>query len=260
MSYQGSTTLAAPLTATARQLIAASVSENTHLVYSTAMISYNRFHLQMFGSEFKFPLTVAKVVNYIAWLYDQKKSPNTISTYLAGLAHGQKMQGYADPLQCFLIKKVLKGVYNLSASPDVRLPITPAILKKLMIALCHTAPNRFDQYMLKAMLSLSFFAFLRVGEITSKSPHCRNKNLLQVSNLCLEITHKKPQHMSLTFHNFKHHTSQKPIEMYITAQTCKRICPVRAMPKYMKLRNNDACGPIFKMDGSLPVSQAFYIT
>ncbi|KAL5021808.1 hypothetical protein ScPMuIL_000963 [Solemya velum] len=56
-----------------------------------------------------------------------------------------RMMGFEDPTQCFLIKKILKGVQNLSAGPDMRLPITPSILDQLISGLEHTSPNKLKE-------------------------------------------------------------------------------------------------------------------
>ncbi|XP_033760621.1 uncharacterized protein LOC117342549 [Pecten maximus] len=253
---QDSSPATTSLNNTAVKLFDAAFSSNTHVSYRTAINSYNKFHLHLTGMSSSFPAPVAKVVQYISWLYQNGKSANTIHTYLAGLASQHKMKGFEDPTQCFLIKKILKGVQNLSAGPDMRLPITPSILEQLISALQHTSPNYYDRKLLQAMFTLSFFGFLRVGEITISGKDS-TRNIIQYSNVVMDTMHNKPADMVLSLRFFKHHSSHRPVHLKIFCQNCKSICPVAAMKSYLKVRGCTQ-GPLFTLDGFTPITQTYY--
>ena len=61
---------------------------------------------------------------------------------------------------------MLCGARRLSASPDMRLPITLPVLKQLLDALPFVTYSFDQQQLFSAMFLLAFHAFLRIGEIT----------------------------------------------------------------------------------------------
>lgn len=75
------------------------------------------------------------------------------------------------------------------------------------------------------MFTLSFYAFLRVGEITGKYPS-NIKNVIQMENLTLDEPLKDMKYMTLTLRHFKHNDSCRPVCLQISTQKCKYICPV----------------------------------
>jgi hypothetical protein len=130
------------------------------------------------------------------------------------------------------------------------------ILGQLVGALKHTILGKYNKRLLAAMFTLSFFAFLRIGEITSKSSNASQKNLLQLHNIDFELVGQR-KNLTLTLHHFKHHDSCRPVCLQISPQDDRVICPVRAMSRYLKVRG-DTSGPLFTIGGSLPVTQSFY--
>lgn len=78
------------------------------------------------------------ILYFVAWLHDQKKSHNTISTCLAGISYHHRNRELPYPTQFFIIKKLIKGAHRLSGTPDVCLLIAPNILHKLVKSLYFT--------------------------------------------------------------------------------------------------------------------------
>jgi hypothetical protein len=72
--------------------------------------------------------TVEKNVLFIAYLFEEGKSPNTISTYLEALSYYLKFKGKPDITNNFIIKKLVIGDKRLAASPDIHRPITVTVL------------------------------------------------------------------------------------------------------------------------------------
>jgi hypothetical protein len=220
------------------------VSKNTQSCYRTAVSSYKRYCKEALKCEPVFPCTVSDIIYFVAWLHQQSKSSNTVATYLAGLSQLHQARGWHDPMNHFLIKKVLKGSQHLSGKPDIRLPITPQILFQLVSALKSTVQNKFNRQLLSAMFTINFFAFLRIGEIAAKSTKERSNNIIQVENISLESLGNNSKFFTLTLRHFKHHDSCRPVCLQILRQSCKKICPVRHISKYLKSRGS-ANGPLF---------------
>ncbi|XP_062586591.1 uncharacterized protein LOC134248181 isoform X3 [Saccostrea cucullata] len=239
------------------KLLDAAMSKNTQVSYEVALNAYHKFFWKNFSSSPTFPAQLNHIMSFIAWLYQHKKSYNTINTYIAGISYYHKIHGLSDPTQFFVIKKLLKGAQHLSNAPDIRLPITPHILVKIVHALKHTVSGKFNRRLLTAMFTLCFFAFLRVGEVTVKSQKNSNRNLVLLQNLSIDPVRGGTKSMTLTLRHFKHHDSGRPVSLQIAAQTCKSICPVKAMQKYLSVRSK-CQGPLFSFDGQKPISQAYF--
>ena len=78
--------------------------------------------------------TVKKNVLFIAYLFEEGKSPNTISTYLEALSYYLKFKGKPDITNNFIIKKLVNGDKRLAAGPDIRRPLTVTVLGHLLQA------------------------------------------------------------------------------------------------------------------------------
>jgi hypothetical protein len=113
--------------------------------------------------------TLEKLVLLIAYLFEEGKSPNTISAYLEALSYHLKFKGKPDITTNFIINNLVNGTKRLAAGPDIRRPITVTVLGHLLQALAHVTKAYYQRIMFEAMFLLAFYAFLRIGEITSRS-------------------------------------------------------------------------------------------
>jgi hypothetical protein len=100
--------------------------------------------------------TVEKIVLFIAYLFEEGKSPNTISTYLAALSYYLKFKGKPDITNNFIINKLVNGDKRLAAGPDIRRPITVTVLGHLLQALAHVTKAYYQRIMFDAMFLLAF--------------------------------------------------------------------------------------------------------
>lgn len=101
-----------------------------------------------------------------------------------------------------MTKKILKGCQSLNPSKDSQLSITPEILQKILNALEHTVSTFLHRCLLKALFQLSFHAFLRLGEITTKSPTSAHK-VLQRSDVQFEYKNSVLQGVQIVMKEFK---------------------------------------------------------
>ena len=229
---------------TASKLISASLTKSTQQSYNSTLSEFHSF-IRSLGSDYYSPTpNSGHIILFIAHLYHKGSSSSTITTKLSAINYYFKLRGLPDPSNDFLISKALTGVRKLSPTCDQRLPITIPILHRLMELCPVTCKSDFHILLLQAMMSVSFYGFLRPGEIT-KSPH--NLQVDQVS-----VSQSK---ISILFKSFKHHTGRS-----VTVEIPKQqgfTCPVRALRAYLQSRGTSP-GPLFCNPSHLPVSYAQY--
>jgi site-specific recombinase XerD len=103
---------------TAELLLDAAIAPNTKSTYSTAMQQMLIFLDKYFPKAELVDFTVEKIVLFIAYLFEEGKSPYTISTYLAALSYYLKFKGKPDITNNFIIKKLVNGDKRLALFPQ----------------------------------------------------------------------------------------------------------------------------------------------
>ena len=176
--------------------------------------------------------------------------------YMSALSYVHKMKFYDDPTDSFYIKKVLKGNQNLKKSVDSRLPITKDILTKLVQAVPSVISNPYIQHLLRAMMSLAYYCFFRIGEIAVKSEG-QKEQFIQVTDVKFDnegndslIT------MSVHITNYKH-SDLKPKTISIIRNLENQLCPVNSMSNYLAISQHKL-GQLFQFPCGTPVSY-FYL-
>ena len=154
----------------------------------------------------------------------------------------------------------MKGASNMRAKlPDTRLPITLAILKQILHNSNKTITLFSHRIMFTAMCLLAFHAFLRTGEICSKTNTLvDSSNIIQRQDVKLINSCDKVIGVELILRKFKHST--RPVILFVPSYDKDlSICPVRALQIYFNhsFHNN---GPLFQMLDGKPVSYAFFNT
>jgi len=111
---------------------------------------------------------VHDIVRYIAHLSHAKTSASTITTYISGLSHIHKLNGFDDPTKTFFVSKILAGYKRKNpGSKDLRMPVSSALLKQLINSLPHVCKSSYETSMFASAFSLAFFAMLHVGEFAA---------------------------------------------------------------------------------------------
>ena len=147
---------------------------------------------------------------------------------------------------------MLKGYSKTRYSLDSRLPITLPILFKIL-DFCDqflSAPYSISQF--KAMCSLAFHAFLRIGEMTFSSkvgapPPLQFHQVQTIRNSTGQTTG-----IQLIFHDFEHNYNTRPFSLFIYRKA--RYCPVQFLLDYFNLRGTHTGSLFMNIDGS-PVSR-----
>ena len=119
----------------AQSLLQSSMAASTQGTYRKTWARFQGFKLEIFGSSSDLPVPPYRIVLYISHLALLGYSPATVSTQLSALSYLHKLSNAPDPTDTFLVRKVMRGFKNTSPPPNMRLPITPALLYQLIAAL-----------------------------------------------------------------------------------------------------------------------------
>ena len=169
-----------------RRLLEGSMANRSWSTYNVAVESINSFRTR-YTLPPTWPIPVDQLIQYISFLSIQQLAPSTISTYLAGISYYHKLYNMNDTTKSFIVTKVIEGTKRKPVLKDPRSPITLDILSKLVEALPHVCSNLYEASMFQAAFCTAFFAFLRVGEFTTKSKVVLEDRVLKVSDLL--VTH-----------------------------------------------------------------------
>ena len=201
----------------------------------------------------RLPISAPHLALFIAYLFDRNYAASTVNTYVSALSYSHKLFGLSDPTKTFFIVQMLKGYGKLGTSVDGRLPITLPILHKILASASEIFLSDYDRCLFRAMSSLAFYAFLRVGEMTVTShvsnPPLSLSNIAKLVNVANQIVSLK-----VTFLTYKHSYNQPPFSLIVKRQD--NFCPVQFILEYLELRGNSH-GPFF-LRGGLPVTRKYF--
>jgi len=201
------------------------------------------------------PIAPPTLALFIAYMYNLNYAPSTVNTYTSAIGYFHKLRGFPDPTKVFYIIQMLKGYSKLGFRLDSRLPITIPILHRLLESSSRLTGSHYQVCLFKAMCSLAFSAFLRVGEITTTTGISSSSTLelSQVTQLFDGSTTVVA--LKITFRDYKHNYNQRSFSLVIYRQ--QSFCPVQIMLDYLALRGYQS-GPIFLSIDKVPVSRAFF--
>ena len=116
--------------------------------------------------------------------------------------------------------------------------------------------STYQMSQFRAMCSLAFYAFLRIGEMTGKFNSNAN-HPLQLDQLTKLISPSgELTAFKLTFGDFKHSYNARPLSVVLSQQP-NSTCPIVLLSKYFTLRGFRP-GTIFLSEDWLPVSRSFF--
>ena len=234
-------------------LIISSIAPTTRRSYSRAWVLFSNCMTEL-GVRYNYidslPLTPQHILLFLGYLHLYKYSPSTMMTYLSAISYVHKLKGVADPTHTFIVQKAICGAMKLKPNSDARLPITICILQKLNLALDNTVSSPYLRTLYRAMYVISFFALMRVGEVTTNAQG-------QVS-LMLDQVKIYPNHVIITIRNFKHNLTRQPFDLVMVRQSINEICPIKCLLDYLQLRG-DRPGPLFCMPDLKPVPREMFL-
>ena len=195
----------------------AAIAPATKTVYGNAIKAFQSFINDFYPGTQIETCSLDILLMFISFVYQNGRSANTVNTYMGALSFVFKIQGISDLTSHCLIKKMLCGARRLSASPDMRRPITLPVLKQLLDALPFVTYSFDQQQLFSAMLLLAFHVFLRIGEITVRSKDNVNLIILK-KKITFDHLQSDQQFIVLRMTNFKHNASKQAVTLQIQSK------------------------------------------
>ena len=248
------------LDATVHYFCSQGVAPSTRSTYQSALRKFAEF-CSLYSIITPFPVSESILCYFSSYLACKTLSPQTIKTYLAGIRHMQITLGLPEPRAFSSLPRlrlVQSGIQRThaqqSSSPaKIRLPITPAILRKIQEQWSAKSSD-LDILMLWAAAVLCFFGFFRAGEITVPSQNSfDSKRHLSWGDVAVD----NPMHPTMLRVKLKcSKTDQfgKGVEVYVGRTGCL-LCPVAATLAYMASRGSQE-GAFFQFKTGQPLTKA----
>jgi site-specific recombinase XerD len=221
------------------------LSARTRQLYRQAWESLNRF-LTSNNMTASLPLSQDTVLAYIAFLDSNGFAASSIASHVLVFNFVHKIQGFANPGDSFVIKRVINKLTS-NKPPDARRPITRQLLLSIINGLPFTAKSAYEIALFRCMFITAFTAMLRISEVCSGNR--TNHTLLY------EHTLLTPEMVSVTLSTFKH--SSGPVTLVLKSDNSE-LCPVRAMRAYLQQRGYKP-GCLFVFSDDLPVSRSKFV-
>ncbi|XP_045587251.1 uncharacterized protein [Procambarus clarkii] len=186
------------------------------------------------------------LANFLQSLLSRGLAFCSLSAYLAAIAFMFKLHGREDPTRQFLVTQLLKGA-RIKAHwlPARRLPLTRRLLHRLLGALQGVCCSTYKKTWYRALFSLTFYAYLRPGEVTYAR---KGQHTLRLDQITLSRTG-----IDIVFASYKHSAGRTPT-LNLSADPYSKYCPVRAMANYIE-RPGMEPGPIFQDETGAPVTR-----
>nr|XP_033815966.1 uncharacterized protein LOC117367477 isoform X1 [Geotrypetes seraphini] len=106
------------------------------------------------------------LADFVLSSFRAQLSRGVVRGRLAGFAFFCRALGWACPLSCFLVQRMLRAMHRVHPSlPDSRLPITHELLLRLIAALSVVTSSEYEAGLFQAAFVTSFFGALRVSEL-----------------------------------------------------------------------------------------------
>ena len=212
--------------------------------YRRAWQLYEEFQISVLqSSHVTLPVLPATLALFVAHLFDRRYASSTVNTYVSALGYFHRLAGLQDPTKTFYIIEMLKGYGKIGYKLDSRLPITLPILVRIMRGLETFCVSQYEIFMFKAMCTMAFFAFLRIGEITVSTQNGVNGNLLQLDQVSKKHSgNGSVVSLIITFTSYKHNYNQNPFSIVLNRQP--KACPVQSFLDYASVRGI-VHGPLF---------------
>ncbi len=219
------------------RLLNNSLAKGTRAAYIKGIEEFQKFR-NIRSQGYVWPALSQHVADYIAHLSLLDYAASTINVKVSAIAFFHKINGWDDPTDNFLVKKLREGCRRENKVEDTRCPITLPILMRLVHVLHGVCYNDYEAVMFKNAFLLAYFGFLRVGEF-SKTPNVALSRLLAVSDI--QMGQGK---MEVKIRFSKADQGGRGEIITIGKHESKEVCPVGAMQQYLTMRPQGE-GPLF---------------
>lgn len=234
-----------------------SVATTTKQTYGTGERSFVTFvnWLKKKSVEQCLPADEALLTEYAAYLAKTIKY-SSIKTYLAAVRHYHIRHGFQLNLHKMLrLQLVLRGIKRSQGDKiRVRLPITIHHLQLFRMLLAIPNTTNYESTMIWAAMTLAFFGFLRLGELTCNSKFNSTIHLTQ-DNIAFSsgIGTGSKEFMTVYIKESKTDPFRVGHTITVGATNCP-LCPVLAMKHYISRRSSSP-GPLFIHASGTPLTK-----
>lgn len=231
------------------RLLAASISENTKSLYSSALNNFYRVRNTVRLDQL-WPVPIEHVLLFICHHAQVGSAPSTVSSYLSAVSYVHKLQNWQDPTACFIVRKAIEGLRRLKGSVDTRAPITYDILSLIHGKLSDICFSVYEKLLFRAVFCLAFFGLFRVGELVYTSAKMAHRPLL-MSDCQIKRDLKE---IIIVLRQSKTDQSGRSVTVVIPCIKDNKVCPVYNMHAFLKVR---AChsGYLFLHQNGLPLTR-----
>ena len=225
-----------------KNLTEASVKPTTYEQYAKYLDAFNTFAGEH-RLDSSLPISTENLGLFLTSLFEKQKSHGTIVGYANAIGFFHKIKCLPDPSDSDFIVKLLNGIKKSKPPSDKRKAIDLKKLELLLTQLSLFELSEYDVILYRAMFLFTYYGCLRVGEVAKSKA---KENVIAFDQLTFNFSKQKIDSICLKFLKFKHSDTVKNPrkqksslpKMKFTKQSNKRLCPVRAMVKYIKLRGN----------------------
>ena len=239
-----------------QQYLDASLAPSTLNTYSSGEKQFKKFcqlfQIPSFQSQFPTP---EEILIYFAVHLAKTAKVGTIKTYLAAVRNLNTKNGAKLELNLFIkLQYVIRGIKRIQGvHKRPRLPITLHHLKLFKFCL---PPSSVNNIMLWAAMSVAFFGFLRIGEITCNSVFSSQYHLTW-EDVCFTPKYS-PTVVSLNLKASK--TDPFRSGVTVTIGKCNSdLCPVSALFKYYQVTSpHNTKGPLFRFENGKYLSRTAF--
>ena len=219
------------------------LAHNTRKTYSSGVRQFYAFCSSM-NIIPKLPVDEDTLINFSV-LMARSVQHSTIKNYLSAVKHYHSTHGYELPLaDCLRLQLVLRGIKRSQGIHcKIRRPITLQLLNLFYHLLNINSTTNKDALMVRAAMTLAFFGFLRIGELTCNSSFDPRYHLT-IRDLTFMPQHS-PKYLLVRLKVSKTDPFRQG-QTIVIGRTHSNLCPISAMLAYLDIRNPlSDTGPLF---------------
>jgi hypothetical protein len=195
------------------------------------------------------PLSVSTVFLFFADGFSKNLKGSTLTSMSSALSYVHKLRGLPDPTTAFIIQKFLQGACKLTASVDIRYPITRPILKLLVNSASCCLSDKYNTLLFQTAFVLAFHGFFRIGELFPNS-YKLSPQVVQVTDVSVQ------EEVAIQLNHFRNKRSlaNKPVVVRCQRQS-ESPCPVTLVKDFLRQRGTHP-GPLFADPAGNPILRA----
>ena len=212
------------------KLVESSLAHNTNSTYKTALESFDRFRT-LYHLPLLWPAEKNQIVLFISYCFEQGYAPSTITTYIAGIGFKHKLNSWYDPIQLFVIKKMLEGCKRSKKQGDLRSPVTPKMLEAICGNLIYKCYSEFEAILFRSVYLLAYYGLMRVSELVFTSVLQADRPLQ-----FKDVRFMGKSVVQLSIRISKNNQRGHPTLVRIPCITKNELCPVCSLRNYLHLR------------------------